>query len=218
MKKIYINLTENTKCFFQLIWNNFDDKENLIDSINNAINKKFDLDENLDIYIFYNKILKHNKKLLIKKNNVNFIFTDNFAYSMKQLSWNIKMSKKDILLTNSIWDYYLFDYLEVYSMEYTVLNCNLIKVDLNMIWKKFPDVKIKHLNDYIILQTKNIDDSIWHKKTLYYLNKFDWIKKLLNNLDKIKEEKYKDAFVYQRERLNFYLTLKDLFLTKKDFN
>lgn len=218
MKKVYINLTKNTKCFFQLIWNSFDDKGILIDNINKTIKEYFNLDEKLDIYIFYNKILKHNKKLLIKKSNVNFIFTDNFAYSIKQLSWNIKMSKKDILLTNSIWDYYLFDCLEVYSMEFNMLNCNLIKVDLNMIWTKFPGVKIKHLNDYIILQMKNIDDSIWHKKTLYYLNKFDWIKNLLNHLDKIKEEKYKDIFAYQRERLKFYLTLKDLFLTKKDFN
>jgi len=216
-QNIYINLIENNKCFFSCIWIELNNPLEFLKWLKKFVKKNFKIKDLWTIYLFYPKILKDKEwKILRIHENINIIYTDNFPYSLKQLSSFNQINKDDIVVSNSQWDYYLYELLNAYTFEYKNLNCELKRIDEKYIEKLFPDVEKKYLSDYIILQIKNEDNSIWHKKTLYYLKKFKGIENLLKNIHKIEQEKYQEIFNYQRERLQYYLLLKNLFISKDD--
>lgn len=213
---IYINLIEYNKCFHTLIWAELKDWKDFISKIKIFLKENIKNEDNKDIYLFVKNIFKIDWKIIKQIDNIKFIYTDNFAYALKQLSLLSQVSEKDVVITNNDWDYYLHEFLNVYSIDYKNLKCEMKKIDEKYLKVLYPGVKREYLLDYLILQVKNEDNSIWHKKTLYYLEKYKGISKLLENIENIKEEKYKELFFYQRERLKFYLILKNLFLTKDD--
>jgi len=71
-----------------------------------------------------------------------------------------QVSNTDVLITSSDWDYYLFEYLKVFIIDYKNLKCEINELTEKYFNTLFPEVKKEFILDYLILQVKNEDDSI----------------------------------------------------------
>lgn len=180
-----------------------------------------DLDTSIKkVYFCTKEFIKDSQGNVLKSLwKITFVYLQGgFAYYLKQLAVNKQIKRKDIIISSSIWEEYL-----------TTLNLKVFR--LSYLWGKryFKELTIeeslkrivwatlnpKYLNDYLFLQEVN-PDSIWLKKTVSLLMKYNGIENLIENYHEIDDLKLRSLIEYQLEKIKYFIFLKNFLLTKAD--
>lgn len=168
------------------------------------------------IYFFSEKVNIRNKEVLTEYENIRFIVSKSFNYVIKHFSTNNIFTKDSIVLTSNIWDYYLVPlWVAVYWLKYKNLKEDLSLVTEKDIRNKILDLDLSQYTDYLVLQDKN-DDSIWQWKTVTLLKKYKTIENLLIEIETCEDSRLQWIIKYQSSKLNYYLYLKNFFVTSED--
>jgi hypothetical protein len=94
----------------------------------------------------------------------------------------------------------------------------MAKIVFETILRKYniPSKNGHYLNDFIFLQEKNKEYCLGEKKTKKLFEEYKSMKGIIDHLGDIKNKRTLATIKFQKQKIEYYLVIKSLFLSKED--